>query len=106
MLERHYAPGTPLKLVDSLEQARDIASDKRLGVLSFCDTPPAPDAFAGIAAVEMLSTTGSLREAAANLFAAMRRLDAADLDLILAQRVPDRGLGMAINDRLRRAAAT
>ncbi|HSM32666.1 MAG TPA: Sua5 family C-terminal domain-containing protein, partial [Anaerolineae bacterium] len=45
-----------------------------------------------------------VREAAANLFAALHRLDALGLDHIVALRVPDAGLGLAINDRLRRAA--
>ena len=45
------------------------------------------------------------KEAAQNLFAAMRALDEQDLDLILAERMPDHGLGKAINDRLNRAAA-
>ena len=53
----------------------------------------------------MLSEKGDLKEAAQNLFAAMRALDELDLDLILAERMPDQGLGKAINDRLNRAAA-
>jgi L-threonylcarbamoyladenylate synthase len=55
--------------------------------------------------VEVLSKKGDFREAAANLFAAIRRLDAAKLDLILAEPVPEVGLGRAIMDRLRRASA-
>ena len=47
---------------------------------------------------------GIYREAAANLFAAIRRLDAAKLDMILAEAVPEVGLGRAIMDRLRRAS--
>ena len=52
-----------------------------------------------------LSETGNLREAAANLFAYFRRLDAAGPDMIAVAPIPDQGLGEAINDRLRRAAA-
>ena len=48
--------------------------------------------------------TPDLREAAANLFAAMRRLDSLELDLIIARPVPEVGIGIAIMDRLRRAA--
>jgi L-threonylcarbamoyladenylate synthase len=55
-------------------------------------------------AVEVLSQRGDLSEAAVNLFAAMRRLDARGLDVIVARLVPESGLGRAINDRLRRAA--
>jgi hypothetical protein len=60
----------------------------------------------GFAAVEVLSETGDLREAAANLFAALRRLDRLGLDLILARPIPDTGLGRAILDRLRKASTS
>jgi L-threonylcarbamoyladenylate synthase len=99
MLPRHYAPCTPLKLIRRDETWQPNAGD-RVGVLAFQGIP-CPTAFA---AVEILSAAGDLREAAAHLFAALRRLDAQRLDLILAQTVPDTGLGLAINDRLLRAA--
>jgi L-threonylcarbamoyladenylate synthase len=51
-----------------------------------------------------LSTSGDLTEAAANLFAALRTLDAAGVTAIAAMPIPEEGLGEAINDRLRRAA--
>ena len=51
-----------------------------------------------------LSASGDLTEAAANLFAALRTLDAAGATAIAAMPIPDTGLGEAINDRLRRAA--
>jgi L-threonylcarbamoyladenylate synthase len=54
--------------------------------------------------VEVLSRDGDLREAAIHLFAALHRLDALGLDLILADPVPETGLGLAIMDRLRRAS--
>jgi L-threonylcarbamoyladenylate synthase len=56
------------------------------------------------AATEVLSASGDLREAAANLFGAMRRLDAMGLDFILAEPVPQVGLGRAIMDRFRKAS--
>ncbi|MEI6073254.1 MAG: L-threonylcarbamoyladenylate synthase [Verrucomicrobiae bacterium] len=59
----------------------------------------------GFARVEHLSKTLDLREAAANLYGAMRRLDAAGLKLIIAEPVPETGLGAAIMERLRKAAA-
>ena len=52
-----------------------------------------------------LSPSGNLEEAAQHLFAALRELDKTDVNLILAELVPESGLGRAINDRLRRAAA-
>ena len=56
------------------------------------------------AAIELLSPAGDLREAAANLFAALRRLDALGLDRLAAAPVPEKGLGVAIMDRLRRCS--
>jgi len=99
MLPRHYAPHTPLKLVDGDEMRRTPMAGK-VGLLAF-RAAPCPNDFA---AVEVLSAEGDLREAAANLFGALRRLDAAGLDMIFAQTVPEAGLGPAINDRLARGA--
>lgn len=97
-LERHYAPRTPLRLVDKVS---GIPKGKRVGLLIF-----EPTNIEGFTAVEVLSQSGSLAEAAANLFAAMRRLDEADLELIVAAQVPNQGVGRAINDRLHRASQT
>ena len=54
--------------------------------------------------VEALSKSGNLLEAAANLFAALRRLDGLGLERVVVEPVPERGIGRAIMDRLRRAA--
>jgi L-threonylcarbamoyladenylate synthase len=94
---RHYAPRTPLIL---LRREADLPALPRSGLL----TLTAPRDQARYEAVEVLSAKGDLQEAAAGLFAALHRLDAMGLDVILAIKVPDTGLGMAINDRLRRAA--
>ena len=94
-LERHYAPRTPLRIVHTPDAPPEGV---RTGLLSL-----GPTSQEGYAAVEVLSQTGCLSEAAANLFAAMRRLDAAGLDVIVATGAPDEGLGRAINDRLYRA---
>jgi L-threonylcarbamoyladenylate synthase len=84
-----------------LRNAANLRPDHvRAGRLSF-RTPLNAD---GYSAVEVLSPAGDLREAAANLFAALHRLDTLNLDLIVADLVPDTGLGLAINDRLGRAA--
>jgi L-threonylcarbamoyladenylate synthase len=53
----------------------------------------------------VLAPDGSLATAAARLFAALRRLDGLGLDRLVAEPVPEEGLGRAILDRLRRAAA-
>lgn len=98
-LSRHYAPKTPLVLREHILSA---PGSGRTGLL----TLRPPENPQGFVVIEMLSEDGDLREAAANLFAAMHRLDKAGLDLILAQRLPDSGLGCAINDRLQRAACS
>ena len=102
----HYAPRTPLRL--SGDAARPAAAGARVGLLVFGNTAAADAAGeerGGYAAIENLSPSGDLREAAANLFAALHRLDALGLDVIHARPVPDEGLGRAINERLRKAAA-
>ena len=56
-----------------------------------------------IAHQEVLSKSGDLAEAAKELYAALHRLDHLELDVIIAERFPDYGLGKTINDRLQRA---
>jgi L-threonylcarbamoyladenylate synthase len=98
LLATHYATRTPLMLAKPEDR---LPLAPRVGLLAF-----QPEAsLQRFAAVEILSPRGDLAEAATNLFAAMRRLDALNLDLIVARPVPELGLGRAINDRLRRAAS-
>lgn len=93
MLASHYAPELPLRL-----DARDVRPREALLAFGACS-------IAGAAAMENLSPSGDLVEAAANLFAMLRSLDRPGLAGIAVVPVPDCGLGRAINDRLRRAAA-
>jgi L-threonylcarbamoyladenylate synthase len=92
-LASHYAPRLGLRL-DPTEPQPDEA------LLAFGPNPPE-----GYAAVINLSEAGDLTEAATRLFAALRELDRPEFSGIAAMTVPERGLGAAINDRLRRAAA-
>ncbi|WP_446220858.1 L-threonylcarbamoyladenylate synthase [Micromonospora sp. IBHARD004] len=98
-LAAHYAPRTPLR-IGTAEQA--AGGGGRRGFLAFRERPVAGD----WAAVEVLSPEGDLTAAAARLFEALHRLDAAGVTEIVAEPVSDVGVGRAINDRLRRAAAT
>jgi L-threonylcarbamoyladenylate synthase len=98
-LARHYATQTRLEIVE--EGLEKIRCGERLGLLSFLP-PSFPHKYA---AFEILSPLGDLREAAANLFSALRRLDSLALDRIIARPVREEGLGVAIMDRLRRCAA-
>jgi len=100
MLPRHYAPRTPIVLHWD-EKHLDSYKSKRTGFLAFQE----PAHFLKFQHIEVLSKKGDFREAAANLFSAIRRLDALDLDLILAEAVPETGLGRAIMDRLRHATS-
>ncbi|WP_091348135.1 L-threonylcarbamoyladenylate synthase [Micromonospora rhizosphaerae] len=99
-LAAHYAPRTPLRVAADVESAP--GDGVRRGRLAFRERPTAGE----WAAVEVLSPEGDLTVAAARLFDALHRLDAAGVTEIVAEPVPDVGVGRAINDRLRRAAAT
>jgi L-threonylcarbamoyladenylate synthase len=98
-LPSHYAPKTPLELIDTGENYFPQRHG-RVGLLAWRPIK----SFQRFAAVRQLSQEQDPREAAANLFRYLRELDARGLDLIVAERVPSRGLGAAIMDRLERAA--
>jgi L-threonylcarbamoyladenylate synthase len=94
MLESHYAPRTPLRLWPEHAPLPDDAATS--GVLVFGAVGP------GFAAVEVLPSDPA--DAAPLFFAALRRLDSSGVARIYAREIPESGLGMAIMDRLRRAA--
>jgi len=106
-LASHYAPRTPLIL---LEKPADFKPepDKRYGLLSYTGEDDGPyTKLHDWERIESLSPgSGKLAEAAIRLFFVMRLLDEAGLDAIIAEPVSETGLGVAIMDRLRRAAAT
>jgi L-threonylcarbamoyladenylate synthase len=95
----HYAPQTPLRIVDDLKSFAPEA-DQRVALLAW--SPIEKDK--RFVAIRNLSERQDLREGAANLFRYLRELDALDVDLIVAERVPLEGLGPAILDRLQRAS--
>lgn len=100
MLESHYAPRTPLSVIAAGDQIMEHANPAHVGVLCFqnyhTEFPTSNQ--------RILSTSGNMAEAAKNLFAMMRELDALPLQHIYAELLPESGLGRAINDRLRRAS--
>jgi L-threonylcarbamoyladenylate synthase len=101
-LASHYAPRKPFLLGDLRQLISEFSANSReFAVLSFSDSFSEVDRSKQVA----LSLSGDLHEAAKNLFSAMRHLDETSADVILAELMPESGLGRAINDRLRRAAA-
>jgi L-threonylcarbamoyladenylate synthase len=100
-LPRHYATRTSLILLPSAATRPLLKDDERAGLLINSHPRDTDNRFA---AVEVLSSTGDLREAARHLFAALRRLDSLGLDRIYAEPCQEEGLGVAIMDRLRRCA--
>lgn len=94
-LKSHYAPQTPMRWASAADPPTQT---ERVGLIAM-----KPGPWRGYTVVETLSGSGDLLQAAAGLFAAMRRLDAQRLDRIECERAPMQGLGVAINDRLTRA---
>ncbi len=99
MLSRHYAPKTTTILVNNVEDEILKYQNAKVGLLVFQNTP----SNAKEMVIEVLSKKGDLKEATANLYAAMHRLDKQNLDLIIAEQFPNTELGKSINDRLERA---
>ncbi len=100
-LPRHYSPHVLLTLLAPGEPIPRPCKGERVGLLTL-----APRLDAGeYVVVETLSEDSNLLEAATNLFAALRRLDGLGLERVVVESVPEYGIGRAIMDRLRRAAA-
>jgi len=94
-MKKHYSPAVKLKLVNDESGARP---GPRAAYLAFSKRP-----LGKYKKTELLSAKGDLREAAANLFKCLHSLESAGVSVIYAERVPKRGLGLAIMDRLKRA---
>ncbi|TNE78761.1 MAG: threonylcarbamoyl-AMP synthase [Bacteroidetes bacterium] len=101
-LDKHYATHTPLYLSDAgLEELKTrMKPGQKWALISLNPLADLPEGCTNYP----LSQSGNLDEAASKLFALMRNLDELKLDGIVAERLPDKGLGRAINDRLHRAA--
>lgn len=99
MLSQHYSPGNEIILLDSLNDLPRLTGDEAV----ICNGPVLPGRIDKRVEVFNLSPTGDLAEAAARLFATLRAVGS--FERVFAVLVPENGLGRAINDRLRRAAA-
>ena len=98
-MDKHYATAKPLFLVDNLEEALSQYENVNISVISW---NKAYDSFSNY----ILSPSADLLEAAAQLYGCMHKADADASELILVERVPNKGLGLAINDRLQRASSS
>lgn len=101
MMQSHYAPKTPLELFTQgeavLRAAELISSGLAVGVLSLTASDLS-------GAKLLLDAGGELRDFARSLYSWLRRADAEALDVLVVELPPDEGLGVAIRDRLLRAA--
>lgn len=97
-LPSHYAPSVPLRIVETPHDI-DFKNEESGFLLYKKPGGPFP-----LNRTEILSESGDLQEAAANLFSCLHRLDSMEIRLIVAEAVPERGLGIAIMDRLRKAS--
>ncbi|MBK5278774.1 MAG: threonylcarbamoyl-AMP synthase [Bacteroidia bacterium] len=96
-LRAHYAPNKKI-ILGQLQDLIKKYDSKPFGILSFQTDYQSKHQF-------ILAPSGKIEEAAHNLFEGLRILDKMPVQTILAELVPDIGLGRAINDRLKRAAA-
>lgn len=100
MLSSHYAPKTPTYFTNDVSGLIADFSDKKIGLLLYKNEITGEN----ILHQEILSKKGDLKEASKNLYAALHRLDQSKPEVIIAERLPESGLGKSINDRLQRAA--
>jgi L-threonylcarbamoyladenylate synthase len=98
-LKSHYAPKKPLFL-GKIGELLTQHSDKKSTLICFGNTHTSKPG----AEVFNLSPSADLNEAALNLFKFLRLADESDSEIVLCEILPEKGLGKAINDRLRRAA--
>jgi len=97
LLENHYAPRTPMYIVEDMN---NFASRRDVGFLLFSDEDC--QNFQG--PVEYVSRSADMQEVAIRLYHAMRKLDELRLSMLVVKLLPEKGIGVAINNRLRKAA--
>ncbi len=103
-LPYHYSPATRVILIENLNEIPNILERfDKVAVITF-KREELPESILKRIIYDYLSERGDLREAAANLFEKMHHYDEMGLDAIVFQRAPDRGLGIAINERLEKAS--
>jgi L-threonylcarbamoyladenylate synthase len=99
MLSRHYAPKTDTYLTNNVSDLLKSFRGKKIGLILFKHEILSEKNIIQ----EVLAENGDLKEAAKNLYAALHRLDHRNLEVIIAEKFPNEGLGKTLNDRLLRA---
>jgi L-threonylcarbamoyladenylate synthase len=100
MLDKHYSPSTFTVLTSDITSEIKKYPTKKIGVLAYNSSFTSDEIFTEI----ILSKTSDLHEAASKLYDSLHELDHLNLDVIIAEKMPDFGLGKSMNDRLERAA--
>ncbi|HKL37583.1 MAG TPA: L-threonylcarbamoyladenylate synthase [Bacteroidales bacterium] len=98
LLKSHYSPGKPMYI--AANPCSDFKEQDKGGLIAF----GIPGKNCRFAKIEVLSESKDLKEAAVNLFSAMHRMDEADVEYIVAEPVPEEGVGIAIMNRLKKAS--
>ncbi|MDR9399644.1 MAG: L-threonylcarbamoyladenylate synthase [Salibacter sp.] len=102
MLSSHYNPGVKVEVGD-IEKLLSEHRNQKVGILAFDNNRY--ESFENVTEVKVLSPTGSLSDATQNLFSYLRDFQKSNIEILIAEPAPAKGLGLAINDRLKRAAA-
>ncbi|HRE37570.1 MAG TPA: L-threonylcarbamoyladenylate synthase [Chitinophagaceae bacterium] len=100
MFKKHYSPKTPLWLMNRNSDFTRLRFQKNIAAICFTENFPSVPVKEKI----MLSNSGDLEEAAQHLYSVLYELDKGNFDLIIAEKMPDAGLGKAMNERLIKAA--
>lgn len=102
MIKRHYAPNTPLRIVDSIEShLEEFGNLNKIGVIYKTETKPHKLARQTLA----LSREGDLNEIAEKLYAAFHQIDKQNLDYLIIEPFENIGLGRTLNDKIGRASS-
>lgn len=102
MLSKHYSPKTKFEVSTTIKESIRLHADENVGFLLFTK----PDVALASQKHILLTEDRNLEEAATNLYAAMHLMDDKKFDLIIAERFPEIGIGVSLNDRLQRAQET
>ena len=101
MYKRHYAPNTPLIISQNISAEVMKYQEKKVAVLSYLPLNNIKCFYK-----DSLTSSGLLEEAAQNLYARIIEMDNSGAELIVTELLPDTGLGIAINEKLRKASTS